>query len=61
MQWEANRNDVRFGSRLCENAKAINRDRTSCSFKTVLDAHMASDVNFGIETQEYPSRRASGF
>ena len=41
--------DVRFGSRLCENAKAINRDRTSYSFKTVSCAHIASAFNFEIE------------
>src|SRR5450631_1823309 len=34
---------------LCENAKAINRDRTSCSFKTVSCAHIASAFNFEIE------------
>ena len=28
---------------MCENAKAINRDRTSYSFKTVLGAHIAGD------------------
>src|SRR6266849_10122987 len=35
--------------RLCENAKAINRDRTSYSFKTVSCAHIASAFNFEIE------------
>src|SRR5882672_1200252 len=40
---------VRSGSRLCENAKAINRDRTSYSFKTVSCAHIASAFNFEIE------------
>jgi hypothetical protein len=34
--------------RLCENAKAINRDRTSYSFKTVSSAHIASAFNFEI-------------
>src|SRR5882724_7823682 len=41
--------DVRVGSRLCENTKAINRDRTSYSFKTVSCAHIASAFNFEIE------------
>src|SRR5712672_1963173 len=40
---------VRSGSRLCENTKAINRDRTSSSFKTVSCAHIASAFNFEIE------------
>jgi hypothetical protein len=43
------RNLVRLGSRLCENAKAINRDRTSYTFKTVSYAHIASAFNFEIE------------
>ena len=43
------RAEVRSGSRLCENAKAINRDRTSYSFKTVSCAHIASAFNFEIE------------
>jgi hypothetical protein len=41
--------DFRNGSRPCENAKAINRDRTSYSFKTVSCAHIASAFNFEIE------------
>jgi hypothetical protein len=41
--------DFRFGSRLCENAKASNRDRTNYSFETVLGTHIASEVNFEIE------------
>ena len=41
--------EVRSGSRLCKNAKAINRDRTSYSFKTVSCAHIASAFNFEIE------------
>src|SRR6266700_5177122 len=41
--------DVRCGSRLCENAKAINRDRTSYSFKTVSCAYIGSAFNFEIE------------
>jgi hypothetical protein len=34
---------------LCENAKAINRDRTSSSFKTISCADLASAFNFEIE------------
>src|SRR5262249_23504073 len=41
--------NVSSGSRLCENAKAINRTRTSYSFKTVLGAYIASAFNFKNE------------
>jgi len=41
--------NVRCGSRLCENAKAINRNRTIYSFKSVLGALIAGDFNFEIE------------
>ena len=41
--------DRRFGPRPCENAKAINRDRTSYSFKIVLGAYIARVFNFEIE------------
>jgi hypothetical protein len=41
--------NVRLGSRLCENAKTLNRDRTSYSFKAILGAHTASQFNFEIE------------
>ena len=41
--------DRRFGPRPCENAKAINRDRTSQSFKSVLGARIASAFNFVIK------------
>jgi len=34
---------------MCENAKAINRDRTSQSFKSVLGARIASAFNFEIK------------
>src|SRR6516162_10009623 len=37
------------GSRPCENAKAINRDRTTYSFKIVSRAHIARAFNFEIE------------
>ena len=46
--WDA---DVAYGSRLCENAKTLNRDRTSYSFKTNLGAHTASQFNFEIELE----------
>ena len=39
----------RYRPRLCKNAKAINRDRTSYSFKTVSCAHIGSAFNFEIE------------
>jgi hypothetical protein len=34
---------------MCENAKAINRDRTRYSFNTFSCAHIASAFNFEIE------------
>jgi hypothetical protein len=37
------------GSRPCENAKAINRDRTTYSFKIVFGAHIARAFNFEVE------------
>jgi hypothetical protein len=37
------------GSRPCENAKAINRDRTTYSFKIVFRAHIARAFNFEVE------------
>jgi hypothetical protein len=40
---------VRSGSRPCENAKAINRDRTGYSFKAVSCAHIAGAFYFEIE------------
>src|SRR5450755_3320587 len=36
-------------SRPCENAEAINRDRTSYSFKAFSCTHVASAFNFKIE------------
>src|SRR5215470_12384264 len=41
--------DVTFGSRLCENTKAINRDRTTYLFKIALGAQIAMAFNFGVE------------
>jgi hypothetical protein len=43
--------DVACWPRLCENAKAINRDRTSSSLKSVFGAHIASAFNFKIELE----------
>jgi hypothetical protein len=43
--------DFRDGPRLCENAAAINRDRTSSSLKAVFGAHIASAFNFKIELE----------
>src|SRR5262245_56171740 len=43
--------DVGYGPRLCENAKTLNRDRTSYSFECVLGAHIASPFNFEIELE----------
>src|SRR5262245_56390597 len=47
-----NPHNVRFGSWLCENAKTLNRDRRSCSFKTVLVAPSASEFNLEIELKK---------
>lgn len=43
--------DFRSGSRLCENAKAINRDRTSYSFKIVSCANIPSAFNFETKSR----------
>src|SRR5262245_17173764 len=43
--------NVGYGPRVCENAKTLNRDRTSYSFETVLAAHIASPFNFEIELE----------
>jgi hypothetical protein len=40
---------VGFGSRLCKNAKTINRDRRSYSSKTALVAQLASEFNLEVE------------
>jgi hypothetical protein len=42
-------NYVAFGSRLCEKAKMLSRDRTSYSFGVVLGAHTASPVKLSRE------------
>jgi hypothetical protein len=52
---------VRFGSRLCENAKTLNRDRRSYSFKTVLVAQRAGGFNLEIELKNIILRRVSIF
>jgi hypothetical protein len=40
---------VRYGSRLCENARKPDCDRTSWSFKTVSSARIANPFNFEVE------------
>ena len=39
-------NEVRFGSSLCENARTLDRDRTSYSFSAALAAQGAGLFNF---------------
>ena len=39
----------RYGPRLCEKAKTLDRDRTSHSFNTALGVHAASPFKFEIE------------
>jgi hypothetical protein len=41
--------DVCLGSWLCENARTLDRDRTSKAFKTVCDARIGSPFNFEVE------------
>ena len=53
--------EVRLGSWLCENAKTLNRDRRSCSSKTVLVAQRASGFNLEIELKNIILRRVSIF
>ena len=53
--------NVAFGSWLCENAKTLNRDRRSCSSKTVLVAQRASGFNLEIELKNIILRRVSIF
>jgi hypothetical protein len=52
---------VGFGSWLCENAKTLNRDRRTCSSKTVLVAQRASGFNLEIELKNIILRRVSIF
>src|SRR6266511_424142 len=52
---------VRLGSWLCENAKTLNRDRRTCSSKTVLVAQRASGFNLEIELKNIILRRVSIF
>src|SRR5437899_7678969 len=52
---------VRVGSWLSENAKTLNRDRTSYSSKTVLVAQRASGFNLEIELKNIILRRVSIF
>jgi hypothetical protein len=53
--------DVRCGSWLCENAKTLNRDRRTCSSKTVLVAQRASGFNLEIGLKNIILRRVSIF
>jgi hypothetical protein len=53
--------DVRFGSWPCKNAKTLNRDRRTCSSKTVLVAQRASGFNLEIELKNIILRRVSIF
>jgi hypothetical protein len=41
--------EVRFGSWLCKNAKALNRDRRNYSSETALVAQLASEFNLEVE------------
>jgi hypothetical protein len=52
---------ARYGSWLCENAKTLNRDRRTCSSKTVLVAQRASGFNLEIELKNIILRRVSIF
>jgi hypothetical protein len=52
---------VRDGSWLCENARALNRDRRSYSSKTALVAQSASGFNLEIELENIILRRVSIF
>jgi hypothetical protein len=45
------RRHVRVGSSPCENAKTLDRDRTSYSFNAALAAQTASPFNFEIEPE----------
>jgi hypothetical protein len=51
----------RFGSWLCENAKALDRDRRSYSSKAALVVHRASGFNLEIELKNIILRRVSIF
>jgi hypothetical protein len=44
---------VRFGSRLCENAKTLDRDRRSHLCSAALDAHTICRVSFEIDFQNF--------
>jgi len=45
----SSRRHFAFGPRLCENARTLDRDRTSYSFNAALAAQAASPFNFEIE------------
>jgi hypothetical protein len=52
---------VSSGSWLCENAKALDRDRRSYSSKAALVVHRASGFNLEIELKNFILRRVSIF
>jgi hypothetical protein len=58
-QVAAGSSNVCCGSRLCENAKAINRDRTTYSFKIVLGAHTQGHSAFGANASKAERFRPS--
>src|SRR5215831_11860051 len=49
--------DVRVGSWLCENAKTLNRGRTSYSSKTTLAAQRAREFNLEVDLKNIILRR----
>src|ERR1700751_341890 len=53
--------NVWCGSWLCENAKALNRNRRSYSSKTVSGIQFENTFDLEIETEECHSRRVSIF
>ena len=47
---------VRNGSWVCENARALKRDRTSYSFEAVFSAHIASAFSLVVELGQKSGR-----
>jgi hypothetical protein len=41
------------GPRLCEKAKTLDRDRTSCSFKAAFGAHTQADSSLKTEPENF--------
>jgi len=60
-QERSRRAKVAYGSWLCENAKALDRDRRSYSSKAALVVHRASGFNLEIELKNIILRRVSIF